>query len=134
MRLIEVKTSDGRTRYIVLDEAGQIVEPIARYLKHLDQRGYARNTLKTYGHALKLYFVFLSQKRLDFRTITLDDMAAFVQWLKLPYDAANVLPSYPVEQARTNSTINDIIKAVSSFYDYLWRRDDIPTDMNARTR
>jgi site-specific recombinase XerD len=40
----------------------------------------------------------------------------------------------PVAQARSNRTINLIITAVSSFYDYLWRQDDLAADLNEKTR
>ena len=47
MRLTEVFTSDHRIRYVVLDDQGELVIPLAKYLKHLDQRGYALNTLRS---------------------------------------------------------------------------------------
>ncbi len=106
MRLTEILTPDQRVRYVVLDDEGCLVEPIARYLKHLDQRGYARNTLRSYGTSLQLYFEYLNQKGLDFRQITIDDLASCVQWLKLPSRNVKVLPSRPVAQARANRTIN----------------------------
>jgi len=37
-------------------------------------------------------------------------------------------------QARTNTTINQCITAVAGFYDYLWRRDELTTDLNEQTR
>jgi integrase/recombinase XerD len=134
MRLSEVLTHDQRVRYVVLDNEGCLIEPIARYLKHLDQRGYARNTLRSYGTSLQLYFEYLTQKGLDFRHITIDDLAGFVQWLKLPSGNVKVLPSQPVVQARANRTINHVLTAIAGFYDYLWRRGDLETDINAKTR
>ena len=134
MRLSEVLTADQRVRYVVLDDEGNLVEPVARYLKHLDQRGYARNTLRSYGTNLQLYFEYLKQKGLDFRHLTIDDLAGFVQWLKLPSGHVKVLPSQPVVQARTNRTINHALTVITGFYDYLWRRGDLETDLNTKTR
>ncbi len=54
MRLVDIQSGDHRRRYVVVDDDGTLVEPIARYLKHLDRRGYARNTLRS----LSLHFLF----------------------------------------------------------------------------
>ncbi len=133
MRLVEIQTSDQRKRYVVIDDDGVLVAPIARYLKHLDQRGYARNTLRSYGSNLKLFFDYLAQKGLEYGSVTLDDLAGFVHWLKLPYGSIKVLPGHPVAQARANATINTALKVVSGFYDYLWRTGNITDDRHAVT-
>src|SRR5947199_322048 len=91
MRLNEIQTSEGRTRYVVLDDHGELIIPIAQYLKHLDLRGYARNTLRSYGTCLQLFFEFIAQKGSDFRHVTVDDMAGFVHWLKMPSGRLNVI-------------------------------------------
>jgi len=134
MRLTEVLTSDHRIRYVVLDDQGELVVPLAKYLKHLDQRGYALNTLRSYGTSLMLFFEYLHHRDADFREITLDTLAGFVSWLKWPYTSMKVIPSHPVAPARSARTINHILTAVASFYDYLWRIDEIEVDLNARTR
>jgi integrase/recombinase XerD len=72
MRLAEILTSDNRTRYVVLDDQGDLVMPLARYLKHLDQRGYAPNTLRSNGFSLVLFFDYLGQNKVDFQQITID--------------------------------------------------------------
>lgn len=134
MRVQEVLTSDNRKRYIVVGNDGFPVVPIARYLKYLDSIGRARNTLRTYAHNLQLYFEYLGQKELDYRDVTLDDVSRFIFWLKNPYRSVQLLPVHPVEQARTAGTINQIITTVSGFYDYLWRQDDLASDLNAKMR
>jgi integrase/recombinase XerD len=57
-----------------------------------------------------------------------------VATLKNPYRSLKVLPVEPVTQARANSTINLILTAISGFYDYLWRQDDLAVDLNEKTR
>lgn len=134
MRVQEIVTQQHQKRYIVVDESGVLVLPVVRYLKYLDAIGRARNTLRTYAHNLSLYFTYLTQQHLDYQLVTLDDLAGFVLWLKNPYRLLNVLPVQPVAQARANRTINLILTAVSGFYDYLWRQDDLSTDLNEKTR
>ncbi len=133
MRVQEILTGDQRKRYIVVDENGQLVLPVMRYLKYLDSIGRARNTLRTYSHSLKLFFEYLTQQQLDYQQITLDDLGGFVLWLKNPYHSLNVLPAQPVVQARANTTINHALTVVAGFYDYLWRQDDLSLKLHEKT-
>jgi len=133
MHVVEVETQDHQQRYVVIDDTGRLVEPVARYLKYLDRIGAARNTLRSYATVLKQYWVYLTQQQLDWQWITLDDLAQFVLWLKLPTGSLRVLPAQPVPQARSNRTINHALTVLSSFYDYHWRMDNISTNMKDKT-
>lgn len=133
MRVIEVQTSQDERRYVVIDDQGIMIEPIVRYLKYLDRTGAARNTLRSYAAALKHYWQYLAQERLDWQQITLDDLARFVLWLKLPSGSFKVLPAQPVPQARSNRTINHALTVVRGFYDYHWRMETVPTNMKDKT-
>jgi len=64
MRVVEIETQDGQCRYVVIDEAGVLVEPIVRYLKYLDHIGSARQTLRSYAHMLRLYWEYITQQQL----------------------------------------------------------------------
>src|SRR6266571_3085681 len=95
MRVVEVETQDQKIRYVVVDAEGKLVIPAVHYLKYLDRLGSARNTLRSYAAALRLYWEFLSQEQFDWQRITLDDLSRFVLWLKLPFGSArNTLRSY----------------------------------------
>ena len=133
MRVIEVQTSQHDRRYVLVDDDGELVIPAVRFLKHLDQRGYARNTLRSYAHMLKLYFEYVHERGLDYRNPTLDDIGLFVHWLKLPSGSMKVLPAQPVDQARANRTINHALTVVSGLYDYLWRSDDVSDRLTEKT-
>ena len=82
MRVVEVEKQDGQRRYVVIDEAGVLVEPIVRYLKYLDCIGSARQTLRSYAYSLKQYWEYLTQQHLNWQEVTLDDLSRFVLWLK----------------------------------------------------
>ncbi len=133
MRVVEVETQDRKTRYVVIDEEGKLVGPIVHYLKYLDRIGSARHTLRSYAAALRLYWEFLSQEQLDWQHITLDDLSRFVLWLKLPSGSLKVLPAHPVEQARSNRTINHTLTVVRGFYDYHWRMEEVSTNLKGKT-
>ena len=134
MRVQEIRTSDSHKRYVVVDGNGNLVVPVVRYLKYLHAIGRARNTLRSYAQSLSLYFTYLAQEHLEYQQITLDDLGGFVLWLKNPYRSLKVLPVQPVTQARSNTTINGCLTAVAGFYDYLWRQDELDTDVNEKTR
>lgn len=133
MHVVEIETQNQQRRYGVIDEEGMLVEPIVRYLKFLDQIGAARNTLRSYAIVLKQYWQYLSQQQLDWQHITLDDLAQFVLWLKLPTGSLRILPVQPVPQARSNRTINHALAVLSSFYDYHWRMDAISINVKEKT-
>src|SRR6266699_3913973 len=99
MRIQEILTATHQKRYLLVDEHGDLVVPVIRYLKYLDSIGRARNTLRSYAHGLKLFFEYLSQQQLDHTVVTLDDLGGFVLWLKNPYRSLKVLPVEPVAQA-----------------------------------
>ncbi len=133
MRVVEIETQDGQSRYVVIDEAGMLVEPIVRYLKYLDRIGSARLTLRSYAYSLKHYWEYLAQQQLVWQRVTLDDLSRFVLWLKLPSGSLKVLPAHPVPQARSNRTINHALTVVRSFYDYHWRLEEAVTNVKGTT-
>src|SRR6266487_2888549 len=133
MRVVEIETQNHQIRYVVVDEEGRLVVPIGRYLKYLDRIQAARQTLRSYATALRQYWEFLSQERLDWQQITLDDLSRFVLWLKLPSGSLKVLPAHPVEQARSNRTINHTLTVVRGFYEYQWRMEEVSTNLKDKT-
>src|SRR2546426_9446730 len=133
MRVVEIETQDAQKRYVVIDENGELVEPIVRYLKYLDRIGSARQTLRSYATALRQYWEFLLQEQLDWQRITLDDLSRFVLWLKLPSGMLKVVPAHPVEQARSNRTINHTLTVIRGFYDYQWRMEEVSTNLKDKT-
>jgi integrase/recombinase XerD len=133
MHVIEIQTADQQRRFVVIDEEGNLIEPIVQYLKYLDRIGSARNTLRAYAIALRLYWQYLGQEGIDWQQITLDDLARFVLWLKVPSGSLKVLPARPVEQARSNRAINQTLSVVRSFYDYHWRMDTVSSNTKDKT-
>lgn len=133
MRVVEIETQEQQRRYVVIDGDGKLIVPIVRYLKYLDRIGSARNTLRTYATALRLYWEYLSQEKLNWQQVDLDALSRFVLWLKLPSGSFKVLPVHPVEQARSNRTINHTLTVIRSFYDYHWRMDALPINLKDQT-
>jgi integrase/recombinase XerD len=60
------------------------VEPVERFLAYLASIERSPNTVKAYAHDLKDWFIFLVGLSRDWRAATLEDVAGFVAWLRLP--------------------------------------------------
>jgi integrase/recombinase XerD len=125
MRVVAIDTQDDQKRYVVIDDTGNLIEPIAQYLKYLDRINAARQTLRSYAFALRLYWEYISQQQIDWQQVTLNELSGFVLWLKLPSGSLKVIPAHPVPQARSNRTINHMLTVVRSFYDYHWRMEEV---------
>ena len=54
---------------------GVPIEVVSKFIKFKDNINYARNTLKQYCTHLKLYFEYLEQRNLDFKSVSIDDLA-----------------------------------------------------------
>lgn len=63
------------------------VEPIERYLAYLTDIERSPNTIKAYAHDLKDWLSYLAGGGLDWRAVTLDEVAGFVAWLRLQPEA-----------------------------------------------
>lgn len=134
MRVECLITSEGKERYMVVDDKGEPVEAALRYIKYKDNTGSARNTLRAYCYHLKLFFQFLEQEQLDYRNIGLDEMAAFMRWLQTPYRSLKITPINPVTSTRSSQTINIVISTVIGLYDYLMRHDDYSIQLSAKLK
>ncbi|BAF60093.1 site-specific recombinase [Pelotomaculum thermopropionicum SI] len=134
MRVETIRTSDGKIRYMLVDSDSEPVLPVMRFIKFKDNSGAARNSLRSYCQHLKLFFEFIEQEGLDYRKISIDDMAAFMRWLQNPYGNLKVIPVTPVTSPRGPATVNTVISTVLNFYDYLMRHEDYSVQLSERLK
>jgi integrase/recombinase XerD len=114
----------NRFTWIVLDDDYLPVRPIDDFLVYCENIERSPNTIKSYAHHLKLYWEYLKDTDLDWTSANvLDKMANFVAWLRCPRD---VLFFEEQEAVRRESTINAILSAVASFYQYQERVGTVP--------
>ena len=118
MKVIEVKTTDGKTRYYLANDAGLPIEPVLMYLKFKDASGYARNTLRMHCIHLKHYFTFLKETGREYEQANVDTLARFIGWLKNPDIGKRIIP-LRLEPAHKAQTINANVDTVIAFYKYL---------------
>ncbi|MEB6549681.1 site-specific integrase [Heyndrickxia sporothermodurans] len=129
MRVQEVLLEEGGKRYMLIDDDAMPVLPVLKYLKYLDTTGKSTNTQKTYCYALKQYFTFLIKKNIDYKSIKMEDLVDFVGWLRNPYESLNTIPISETPARKTEGTINLTITAVTSFYNYLYRNEEMDKDI-----
>lgn len=134
MRVEVIIKGDGKKRYVLVDDKGELVLPVVKFIKYRDNIGSARNTLRAYTYHLKLYFEFLKQLDKDYLDITIDDMANFVGWLQQPVSNLKVRYMKVQESKRNNKTINTIINTVLIFYDYLMRHEEYQISLSDNLR
>jgi integrase/recombinase XerD len=122
MKVVELKTVDGRVRYYLADDTGAPVPPALKYLKFKDNAGYARNTLRMHCIHLKHFFTYLGETGKGYEQVNIDDLAGFLAWLKNPDILKKIVP-LRFESEHQPQTINAMVDTVVMFYDYLLRHD-----------
>lgn len=134
MRVEEIVTPSGKKRYLLVDNNGELIEPVCKFLKFKDNAGKARNTLRAYCYHLKEFFEFLQQKGRDYRDIGIDEMAEFMRWLQTPHKNVKVSGIKPSHDVLEANTVNTYISSVIEFYDYLMRVDDYSIQLSQRLK
>lgn len=108
--------------YTVVGVAG-VVEPAERYLRYLAETERSPNTIKAHAHDLKDWFVFLDEYGRDWQSVKLEDVGAFIRWLRRPPDVrgqvVSVLPT--IGHHCGEATVNRKLYTVSSFYQHAAR-------------
>lgn len=121
MRVQRVVMPDsGAESWTLLDDDQVPVEPVERFLAYLSSVERSPNTVKAYAHDLKDWFYFLARLGRVWRDATLEDVARFVAWLRLPPAARDgavvVLPS--VEHHCSAASVNRKLAALTSFCEF----------------
>lgn len=131
MKVVELKTVDGRVRYYLADETGVPVQPVLKYLKFKDNAGYARNTLRMHCIHLKHFFTYLGEAGKGYEQVNIDDLAGFLGWLKNPDMLKKVVP-LRFEPEHQPQTINAMVDTVVMFYDYLFRHEGMENQLSEK--
>jgi site-specific recombinase XerD len=110
----------GVESWTLLGEDQVPVEPVERFLAFLASIERSPNTVVAYAHDLKDWFAFLNRHGLDWRAVTVEDVAGYVAWLRLPPAARDgrvvVLPT--VEHHCAASSVNRKLAALTSFCEF----------------
>lgn len=124
----------NKKRYLLIDEKGFPVIPVAKYLKYIDNSEKSYNTQKTYCYSLKLYFEYLKEIDLNYKDININILIKFIEWLRNPYGSSKVVNMKLTKAKRSEKTVNLIITVIINFYDYLYRTKEINDTTDKLTR
>ncbi len=113
-----------RRSWIVLDDRFLPVQPISAYLSFRENLNYSPDTIRTEAHHLKLYWEFLRDSGLDWVEVDVERLATFIPWLRSPNPT--VVSTEEQIAKRTDATIDQILVAVHSFYDFHARSKTVP--------
>ena len=131
MKTVTCKTPEGKTRYYLADETGAPVPEVMDYLKFLDNQGKARNTLRLSCYQLQNYYQYLEEAGKNYKSISIDDIAEFMAWLRNPDILKKIVP-IRFEPAHSEQTINENIDKVIGFYEYLVRRGGLENQLSEK--
>jgi integrase len=118
-------SGDAREREVVLvDDAGQAVEPVAGYLRYLRARGCSPNTVRAYAHDLLHLWRFLEHAGLAWDELQPRSSIDLLGFLRAEpasgraqrLSLASVGPTGAALLAA--STVNRILTGVSGFYEW----------------
>jgi integrase/recombinase XerD len=114
----------GTSSWTVLDDDHRQLEPVEQFLAYLTSIERSPNTIKAYAHDLKDWFVYLGGRELDWREVSLEDVAGFVGWLRLPPAARAGLVAVlrSVAQHGRAASVNRKLAALTSFCEFHARR------------
>lgn len=115
-----VMPHDGGESWTLVDAGLSVVAPAEAFLAHLTAVERSPNTVRAYAHDLRDYFAFLELRGLDWASVRLEDLGAFVAWLRLPPAARDgrvvALPS--ATPYCSAATINRKLSALATFYEF----------------
>ena len=115
-----IMPESGRESWTLLGDDLAPVEPVERFLAFLASVEKSPNTVKAYAHDLKDWWAYLSRHGRGWQSVTLEDVAGFVAWLRLPPEARDgrvaVLPT--VEHHCSAASVNRKLAALTSFCEF----------------
>ena len=117
MHLQKAKLSNSDKFWLVLDDNYLPIKPIKEFLLYLRNiNNNSVNSLRAYANHLKIYWEYLASIQQDWQHTTYSELANFIQWLR--FSSNTVIPLHEAVSKRKESTINTILSAVSSFYNF----------------
>jgi integrase len=127
MRVEPINDIEGGS-YQLLDDDNQPIEIVSAFLRHLHARGYSPNTLSAYAYDLPHFWNFLKQHQIGYLGLMPSQGMMLLSYLRtLPsrrkaHRLSLVLctnQAGPPGTYLSAKSVNRILAAVSSFYEYL---------------
>lgn len=133
MKVINITTKNGTKLITLADDNRQKVTEVEMFLKFLYKTGHSPNTIITYCYSLKAFYEFLELKDMNYDDVVqqsdnygpIDFFQEFIMYLQYPDYYKGIITFSGEKPAITNKSVNCILAAVCSFYDYLARNKNL---------
>lgn len=125
MKVAKKPMPDGHHSWTVIDQGKQAINPVDRYLDYLYHLQKSPNTLRAYAYHLMHFWQYLTAKQLLWSTVSLEQLAGFITWLRSP-PSLNTIVLHQSASRRAESSINAALAAVTSFYKFQQQRGENP--------
>lgn len=129
MKIFETKSKSGKVFYMPLDDDNKVIMPVYKYLENLAICGKSKNTLRKYCYHLLEFWKYLADNEFDYIEFAggksstckgfYDNLVDYRIHLLYPALKGKVTPIGGVERAREESTVNQMLSVVISFYQFL---------------
>ena len=138
MRVLKVHDDSG-PQFLLLDDEGLAISVVSTFLGYLRARGSSPNTLSAYAHDLLHFFQFLKRGGISYLEFTPRRTLDLLQYLReVPSRGrARKLQPETSEGAEERhiprlapATVNRILAALSTFYEYLILAEDFSSNEN----
>jgi len=126
-------------RVVLVDDAGDEVVPVNRFLSHLVDAGYSPNTVCAYGYDLRHLALFMAERSLgwnDFRPATSLEFLGYLRRVPSRRPAQRLGLTVATEQGRLLSpaTVQRVLAATSSFFGWAIAAEQYTTGENPMQR
>lgn len=123
MRVVKHSESGIVRRVVLLDDQGDEIVPVSRFLSHLADSGYSPNTLCAYAYDLRRLFLLCTEYDLawtEFRAPTTFEYLGYLRRVPSRGPAQQLSLAATVAEGRCLSaaTVARILAATSSFYEW----------------
>lgn len=133
MKIINITTKKGVKLITLADDNRHKVSEVENFLKFLYRTGHSPNTVITYCYSLKAFYEFLALKGMTYDDVVqqndnygpMDFFQEFILYLQYPDYYSGIITYAGEEPAITNRSVNCILAAVCSYYDYLARNRNL---------
>ena len=139
MRVVKQREGGIVWRVVLVDDHGDEVVLVNRFLSHLFDAGYSPNTVCAYGYDLRHLAQFLAERSLgwnDFRPVTALEFLGYLRRVPSRRPAQRLGLTVATEQGRLLSpaTVQRVLAATSSFFDWAIAAEQYTTGENPMQR
>lgn len=133
MQVINIITKNGTRLITLADDNRRKVPEVEKFLQFLYRTNHSPNTITTYCYSLKTFYEFLELKDMTYDDVVqqndeygpIDFFQDFILYLQYPDYYRGIISFMGEKPAITNRSVNCILAAVCSYYDYLARNKNL---------